>query len=152
MSDETPEPTLIGPVAPGTITVPPAPATRRPPWVLYFVSTILIGLVLAVMIGWISNLVDRNERLNARVSDQADTISEKDSQIADLTDDLITSNANAQNLYDQLLALGQEPEGVDPEVIVPTPGAQGPQGEQGPGPTDSQVLAGVTQYCLLVIC
>ena len=154
MPDEEYE--FIEPVTPGTITVPAAEPKPKVPWVLYLVSSILIGLMLTVMFGWIGNLVDRNERLNARVSDQADTIAEKDDQIAALTDDLIASQNNAQGLYDQLLAIGQAPEGVDPDTLTPTiPGPSGPSGPAGPAgraPTTSEVYFAVQQYCMVQIC
>lgn len=149
--DET-EPLTMEPVTPGTITLPPVETRYRVPWVLYLVAATLVGVVIFVMFGWIGNLVDRNERLNARVSDQADIIAEKDDQIAALTDDLVASQENAQGLYDQLLAIGQAPEGVDPEVLTPSiPGPSGPSGPAGPagrGPTSSEIAFAVQQFCM----
>ncbi|MGX5772709.1 hypothetical protein ACWKWN_18355 [Microbacterium trichothecenolyticum] len=59
--------------------------------------------------------------------------------------DLQASQSNAQRLYEQLLALGEDPEGEEPDEVVSGPagaegptgprGATGPVGEQGePGP------------------
>jgi hypothetical protein len=159
MTTEETEPIYVEPMTPGTITVPGPEPKVRVPWVLYLVTTAFVAITLAVMFGWIGNLVDRNERLNARVSDQADIITQKDTQIAGLTEDLIASQNNAQSLYDQLLAIGQAPEGVDPETLVPSiPGPSGPSGPSGPTgpagrpPTDAEVLFAVERYCMVQIC
>lgn len=51
---------------------------------------------------------------------------------ASLRDQLAASQANAQRLYEQLLAEGVEPEGEPPaEVVEGLPGAPGPQGPRG---------------------
>lgn len=99
------------------------------------VFLVLIGLLsvalLALGAWFITNLTARNAALNERVSEQNHTISQ-------LTEDLVASQENAQALYDQLLALGEEPEGDNPAQVVtgPTgpagqPGTQGPRGERG---------------------
>lgn len=112
--------------APGTLVVPAAVTEpRRMGWVFTVTVAVLVLLIL-VLGGWfLVNLVDRNARLNTVVADQRESISA-------LTDGLVASTENAQGLYDQLLALGQDPEGTDPEVLTPTPGATGPAGERGP--------------------
>lgn len=149
-SSETHEISVIEPVTPGTITLPPAVEPRRTPWVLYVV--ILISLITTTVLagGWITNLVDRNERLNARVSDQALELNDKDDQIAELTDQLIASTENAQQLYDQLLASGETPVGVNPEVLPGIAGPAGPEGSQGPAgppPSDAVVSNAVQSFC-----
>lgn len=154
--DDDREPTLMEPVTPGTITLPPAEKQYRVPWVLYLAAAMLVGIVVFLMFGWIGNLVDRNERLNARISDQADIIAEKDDRINALTEDLIASQENAQSLYDQLLAIGQAPEGVDPGVLVPTiPGPSGPSGPTGPAgraPLPAEIAFAVQQFCMVEVC
>jgi hypothetical protein len=156
--DET-EPTMMEPVTPGTITLPPVETRYKVPWVLYMVAAALVTIVIFVMFSWIGDLVERNERLNARLSSQSEAIAEKDDQIAALTEDLIASQENAQSLYDQLLATGQAPEGVDPEVLVPSiPGPSGPSGPSGPtgpagrGPTSAEIAFAVQQFCMVEIC
>lgn len=57
----------------------------------------------------------------------------------DMYADLQASQENAQRLYEQLLELGESPDGANPETIVTGPagatGATGPRGPQGePGP------------------
>lgn len=153
MMTESAEPESILPTEPGTVYVPP-PETRKTPWVLYIVVVLFIGAAVILAGGWIGNLVDRNERLNARVSDQADIIAQKDDQITALTEQLLEEVENGQALYDQLLALGETPEGERPsETGIPgpqgspglpgLPGSQGEQGEQGPpGPAGSDGLNG----------
>lgn len=151
--DEQTTSEVIEPVTPGSITIPTHVETRRPPWVLYLATAGLVVVAFVVMFGWVSNLVDRNERLNARVSDQADVIAFKDAQIAGLIEDLIASNENAQRLYDQLLAEGVQPDGVPPDVLTPEPGARGPAGDTGPAgrpPTDAEVQAAVERFCAAV--
>jgi hypothetical protein len=154
--DDEPEPTIMEPVTPGTITLPPAETKYKVPWVLYLSAAALVGVMIFVMFGWIGDLTQRNERLNARISDQADIIAEKDDRIDALTEDLIASQENAQSLYDQLLATGQAPEGVDPEVLVPSiPGPSGPSGPSGPAgrpPTASEISFAVQQFCMVQIC
>jgi hypothetical protein len=156
MNDDSTEPVQVEPVTPGTITLPARDPQHKVPWVLYLVTAALLTISVVLMFGWIGNLIDRNERLNARVSDQADAIAEKDDQISALTEDLIASQNNAQRLYDQLLAIGQAPEGVDPETLTPTiPGPSGPAGPTGPagrGPTNSEVLFAVQQFCMVQVC
>lgn len=111
--------------APGTLVVPATePVTRRNSWVFTVTASILALLLLGLGAWFLLNLVDRNARLNSVVAEQRQ-------EIASLTDDLIASQENAQDLYDQLLALGEEPEGTNPEVLVPEPGAQGERGIPG---------------------
>ncbi len=67
-------------------------------------------------------------------------------QLAASQDQTAASQANAQSLYEQLLAEGVEPEGEEPaEVtpIVPQNGQDGQRGERGPGPTGQQILDGI---------
>ena len=120
--------------APGTIVVPPLEedAPRRFS-ILYTVTVAVLVLLLLGIGGWfLVNLVDRNARLNALVADQRD-------EIHSLTDDLLASTENAQGLYDQLLSLGQDPQGTDPEVLTPQPGERGPEGPPGAPGEDSTV-------------
>jgi len=52
---------------------------------------------------------------------------------------LTASQANAQNLYEQLLAEGVEPDGEAPAEVVPGPaGDPGPRGPQGPTGPDGR--------------
>ena len=122
---------------PGTIVVPqPLEEPRRMGWV-FTVTVAVLALLLLVLGGWfLVDLVDRNARLNTVVSGQRETI-------AALTEDLVASTENAQGLYDQLLTLGQDPEGTDPEVLTPTPGERGPAGFPGePGEDGAPGLPG----------
>lgn len=111
--------------APGTIVLPPLEETpRRMGWV-FTVTVAILTILLLGLGGWfLLNLVDRNARLNEVVSAQRDDISE-------LTDDLVSSQANAQDLYDQLLALGEDPDGANPDSLIPERGPSGPAGDDG---------------------
>lgn len=61
----------------------------------------------------------------------------------DMYDDLQASQANGQELYEQLLDEGVEPEGDEPsEVVTPkdgAPGERGPRGEDGKDGLDSLI-------------
>lgn len=119
---------------PGTLVVPaPEPMTRRNSWTFTVTAAILALLLIGLGAWFLVNLVDRNARLNNVVAEQRD-------EIASLTDDLVAANENAQDLYDQLLALGQEPEGEAPEDVVQTPsnGTDGRPGRDGEDGTDGQ--------------
>lgn len=98
----------------------------------------LIVLMAAALLGLgvftIANLSTRLAAANDRNASQAE-------QISVLLDDLHASQLNAQDLYDQLLELGQDPDGDAPEDVVAipgeagepgAPGARGPQGIPGP--------------------
>lgn len=109
---------------------------RKSPWVFTVTVAILVMLLMGLAGWFIVNLVDRNARLNTVVAEQREELSEKDDQIAELTE-------TAQNLYDQLLALGETPDEARPSDPVPGPtGPQGSQGEPGdpgePGATGPQ--------------
>ncbi|WP_194383102.1 collagen-like protein [Microbacterium luteum] len=103
-----------------------------------FVSLVsVLAIALLVLGGFtIINLSTRLGAANDRNARQAD-------QIAVLLDDLHASQENAQSLYDQVLDLGQYPDGEDPESVVPGPagetGARGPAGPRGlPGEDGEQ--------------
>ena len=90
---------------------------------------------------------------------QADTIHSQQSRISDLNeqtsvliDELAASQDNAQQLYDQLLALpGVEPDGENPDQVVTAlpsePGAPGPRGDAGRPPSANEILGAVGEYC-----
>lgn len=74
---------------------------------------------------------------------------------AELRAQLTASQSNAQELYEQLLDEGVEPEGEEPDQVSPaTPangrdgkdGKDGDRGPQGPGVTSAQVFEGI-QTC-----
>lgn len=74
---------------------------------------------------------------------------------ADLRTQLTASQSNAQELYEQLLDEGVEPEGEEPDQVSPAApangrdgkdGKDGDRGPQGPGATSAQVLEGI-QTC-----
>jgi hypothetical protein len=76
--------------------------------------------------------------------------------------DLQASQSNSQELYEQLLDEGIEPEGEAPEEVAPPPvvekpkdgddGKDGEDGAAGPPPTDAQVYAAVQQCFTTGVC
>lgn len=73
-------------------------------------------------------------------------------QLAATEADLDASQANAQKLYDQLLAEGVEPDAEKPkDVVKGTPGPAGetgPQGLQGRSPTSAELAQAAAEYCI----
>lgn len=158
MSDEIPTGELAT-VSPGTLVIPPEPEPERRQWFL-IVCVVVFALTLGGFAAWvIATQQAEIQQKTARIAQQNETIS-------GLTDDLIASQDNAQSLYDQILSLGQNPNGEDPKVgpagpsgdrgdtgprgsqgVAGTPGAQGVPGETGPqgetGATGSQGVQGV---------
>jgi hypothetical protein len=123
-----------------------ADRTRRAATIWTWVSRVVLVVLVAATLGLgtftIANLSTRltaaNDR-NAALAGQIDT----------LLEDLHASQVNGQSLYDQLLSLGQSPDGDAPEDVVPGPagetGARGPQGEPGPpGPAGPAGATGAT--------
>lgn len=114
--------------------------------VLFVVLATLVVLALIALGGFtITNLAARVEAANDRNAAQSD-------QISGLLDDLHASQENAQELYDQLLALGERPDGEAPDdvvTIVPEngrdgdDGARGPAGPPGTDPTALEILTAV---------
>jgi hypothetical protein len=150
------EPTATGPtpivqdVSPGAMLVTPPPEAPRRQTALFIVSALAILALLAVCIWFIYSTLSRNNTLAARISEQNHTISK-------LSDEISASNDNAKTLYDQLIQLGEKPNGSNPSDIVPGPAGQngqagpvGPTGATGtPGAnaTDNQVADAVAGYC-----
>lgn len=101
--------------------------------------TLLVVALLGLGGFTITNLANRVESANDRNAAQSE-------QISGLLDDLHASQENAQALYDQLLALGESPEGEAPDDVVtvsPENGRDGADGDRGPGPTAAQILDGI---------
>lgn len=96
--------------------------------------------------------------LKSRATAAEDRVATKDDQIGGLLDDLHASQENAQRLWDQLLALGETPDGDNPAAVAGpagergergtagNPGADGEDGEPGlagtPGPAGQPGSAG----------
>lgn len=99
-------------------------------WILWVTVAAFSIALLAGGAVFIGNLTDRNDRLNSVVSDQR-------VEIRDLTDEIVAGQDNAQGLYDQLLALGEHPEGEDPDLVGP-PGVSGDRGRPGPAGLDGE--------------
>ncbi|WP_136057230.1 hypothetical protein [Microbacterium sp. K24] len=108
--------------------------------VVFLGLAVFLSAMLFVLGGFIiTNLASRVDAANER-----DT--QKSEQISALLGDLHASQENAQRLYDQLLALGESPQGEAPDdVVTPIPedGRDGRDGARGPGPTALEVLDGI---------
>lgn len=111
---------------------------------IVFMSILALLAVALLALGTftLNNLATRVQAANDRNAAQSD-------QISELLDDLHASQENAQQLYDQLLALGEAPEGEAPEDVVPVipengrDGNDGARGPAGPGPTPTEILQAV---------
>lgn len=110
-------------------------------------TTLVVVLVVALLAlgGFtLNNLASRVQSANDRNAAQSD-------QISELLDDLHASQENAQQLYDQLLALGESPQGEPPSEVVPVApengrdGQDGARGPAGPSPTALEILTAVGQ-------
>lgn len=112
-------------------------------WALPIVTVLCLLAVLGVGFTHIIYQQDRVERLISQNK-------EKDQAINSLIDENKAANENARSLYDQLLKLGEKPQGTNPTVY--TPGAQGNAGRDGRDATDEQVLRAVERYCLVGVC
>lgn len=136
-----------GVLVPQTYETPPAQSRQ---WVLFA----MVGMFLVILLGlgawFVGTLQSENARKTERITEQNHTIT-------DLTNELVDSQEVAQSLYDQLLALGEEPVVSERPVVGergpqgPTgpegdqgeAGTPGPQGPQGPeGPVGSQGVSG----------
>lgn len=116
--------------------------------VLFVVLATVVVLALIALGGFtITNLATRVEAANDRNAAQSD-------QISGLLDDLHASQENAQELYDQLLALGESPDGEAPDDVVTLvpengrdgdDGARGPAGPPGADPTALEILTAVAR-------
>lgn len=116
---------------------------------IMFALTLAILVVALVALGGftITNLAARVEAANDRNASQSN-------QIDGLLDDLHASQENAQRLYDQLLGLGENPEGEAPDDVVTVvpengrdgeDGTRGPVGPIGPSPTAVELLTAAQQ-------
>lgn len=116
----------------------------RSRFVFIAILVILVVSLLALGSFTINNLASRVSSANDRNATQAN-------QISDLLDDLHASQENAQQLYDQLLALGESPQGEAPEDVVPLvpengrDGQDGARGPAGPSPTALEIFSAVGQ-------
>jgi hypothetical protein len=98
---------------------------------------VLLAAVLSLALAALATFTIVN--LAQRVAAANDRNAAQSEQIDGLLADVHASQENAQRLYDQLLSLGEAPEGDNPDDIVTGPagqtGARGPQGDTGaPGP------------------
>ena len=113
-------------VAPGTIIESSyeAPPKEKRSWVLTTVT--LLSVVGTLAFG--GSMIAQQ---GARVQAQQERITQQNETIASLIDENASLRENSQNLYDQLLALGEAPAGANPEYISGPPGAPGVRGQRG---------------------
>ncbi len=110
---------------------------RRHGWSAAVTVMVLLGFALLLVM--LVTTLDQRAQLNA--SEARST--RQGAQIDALSSGLATTER-------QLLAHGISPSAPPPQVIISgVPGASGPTGQQGPGPSDAQVAAGVAAYLAL---
>lgn len=116
MTDKEEFPVDSGPgaVVPATFAQP----HQSKQWVLW--STIAVTVILFLTLGlwFIARQQQQIDTMQTRISQQNETIS-------DLTDKLVGAQENAQKLYNQIISLGEAPQGAPPSVVT------GPTGDQG---------------------
>lgn len=100
---------------------------------IVFVSFVSLLTVVVLALGGftITNLA-------TRVSAANDRNATKDEQIDLLLEDLHASQENAQRLWDQLLALGETPDGDNPAAVAGPAGERGERGTVGNPGVDGQ--------------
>lgn len=93
-------------------------------WVLTAVVGLTVAAMLALGVWHIASQAGRIESLTERNSTLA-------RQVTDLIEINRAQDENAQRLYDQLIELGETPDGTRPTSIPGPSGATGPQGPRG---------------------
>lgn len=93
---------------------------------------LFIALIAAMSVSLLALGTFTIVNLSTRLAAANDRNTRQAEQIGVLLDDLHASQVNAQDLYDQLLELGQDPDGTAPADVVAVPGEAGKPGETGP--------------------
>lgn len=93
---------------------------------------LFIALIVAMSVSLLALGTFTIVNLSTRLAAANDRNTRQAEQIDVLLDDLHASQLNAQDLYDQLLELGQDPDGDAPADVVTIPGEAGEPGEAGP--------------------
>lgn len=122
MSEDNPDTDIVS-ASPGAI-VPSTfeqPAQRKTPWLLSVVVFISIAGVLGVGIAHIASQ-------NSAIANYQERIETLNGTVSNLVEENAALVQNSQVLYDQILGLGEIPQGNDPQTL---PGAPGPQGLRG---------------------
>lgn len=123
-SEKPEEPEVAVPL-PGAIVVPPPPPEKKRQWGL-IAAIIALGVLLLGGVLW-AMLAQQGEIVR-----QQKTIEELRDDNSELTNNLVAAQNNANDLYDQLLALGEKPEGQDPSTVTPpVNGTNGVNGRDG---------------------
>ena len=96
--------------------------TERRSWVVTVVAALS---VLAIVGGGFAYISSQQQRIDSQVERAA----AQSALIAELVEENKDLRQNSQGLYDQLLELGEQPQGQDPGTIL---GTEGLRGERGP--------------------
>ena len=111
---------------PGAVVIPPAPVERKRQWGL-IAATIALGLLLLGAILWVlisqqAAIIQKDQRIEQLSVDNRD-----------LANNLVASQKNADDLYEQIIDLGAKPDGQDPVDVVTPPrnGTNGTDGRDG---------------------
>lgn len=107
-----------GAILPSTFEQPPQ---RKTPWLLSVVVFVSIAGVLGVGIAHIASQ-------NSVISSYQQRVNSLNGTVSDLVEENTALVQNSQVLYDQILSLGEVPQGNNPQTI---PGSPGPQGLRG---------------------
>lgn len=116
-------------VSPGTVVLPPVQAPQRRQYGL-IAAIVIFALLLSGVVTYV--IVSQQKT----IEDQATRISEQNKTIENRTNELVSANENAQDLYDQLIKLGQSPDGSRPTTVPGPQGDSGLNGRDGKDGTD----------------
>lgn len=107
------------------------------------IVVVLTGITLGLGLYTITNL-------DSRVKAANDRNAQKDDVIAALVEDIEAERENSQVLYDQLLALGETPEGEEPGTTFPP--RDGIDGRDAPPVTAAELLFAVSTCFSSGVC
>lgn len=108
---------------------------------------LFILVIVLLSLGFVSTLVWTIVTQDKTISTQQARIAEQNKTIEHVTDELIDAQNNSQTLYDQIVAMGETPQGENPQTTTGTPGRNGTNGRDGrdglPGKDGTNGIDGV---------
>lgn len=122
MTSEDTDTTLIDAIPGSIVEATYEHPTERRSWVVTVVAALS---VLAIVGGGFAYISSQQQRIDTQVERAA----AQSALVAELVEENKDLRRNSEGLYNQLLELGEQPQGQDPDTIS---GTQGLRGERGP--------------------